>query len=105
MGGRLIMLMLYSRLAAMPGQRDALLDVLTEAAGTEGLPGCRMYIVAIDPDDADAVWVTEVWESQELHDASLNLEPVRERIGRAMPMIDMGGHRQLRLDALAGVPD
>ena len=51
------------------------------------MPGCRLYIVSLVPDDADAVAVTEVWDDKASHDASLTLESVRETIGRARPII------------------
>jgi quinol monooxygenase YgiN len=98
------MFMLHGRLAAKPGRRDELLAILTGAADTEHLPGCRLYVVAVDEDDADGVWATEIWVSEEAHDASLRIESVRERIALAMPLIDVDGIRQQRLDALVGIP-
>jgi quinol monooxygenase YgiN len=97
--------MLHGRLAAKPGRRDELLAILTGQADAGPLPGCRLYVVAVADDDADGVWATEIWESQEAHDASLRIESVRERIARAMPLIDVGGITQQRLDALVGIPD
>jgi quinol monooxygenase YgiN len=99
------MFMLHGRLAAKPGKRDELLAILTDDSDAELLPGCRLYVVAVDEDDADGVWATEIWVSQEAHDASLQIESVRERIAQAMPLIDVGGIRQQRLDALTGIPD
>ena len=98
------MFMLHGRLAAQPGKRDELLAILVEGDDASPMPGCRLYLVAVDDEDADGVWVTEIWESAEAHTASLQLEGVRERIGRAMPLIDRGGIRQQRLDARAGIP-
>jgi quinol monooxygenase YgiN len=97
------MFMLHGRLAAKPGKRDELLAILT-ADDAVTLPGCRLYVVAVDPDDADGVWATEIWESQDAHDASLKIESVRARIALAMPLIDVDGIRQQRLDARSGIP-
>ena len=98
------MFMLHGRLAAKPGHRDELLAILTEDDDPAAMPGCRLYVVAVDGDDPDGVWATEIWESSEAHQASLQIESVRERIGRAMPLIDMSGLRQQTLEAVAGVP-
>lgn len=76
---------LIGRIRAVPGQRDALATILTE--GTGGMPGCLSYVVAIDPSDADALWVTEVWDSQESHRASLSLPSVQQAIARGRPLI------------------
>jgi quinol monooxygenase YgiN len=98
------MLMLHGRLAAVPARRDELLGILLENSDSDSMPGCRLYLVALDEEDPDGVWVTEVWESEEAHTASLQVEQVRERIARAMPLIDRSGLRQQRLDPRGGVP-
>ncbi len=98
------MFMLHGRLAAQPGRRDDLLAILAEGDTAEPLPGCRLYLVAVDETDADGVWVTEVWESEEAHAASLQLDRVREQIARAMPLLDPEGFRRQQLDARAGIP-
>ena len=54
---------LIGKLKAIPGQRDALTQILLD--GAAGMPGCLSYVVATDPTDGDAIWITEVWESQE----------------------------------------
>lgn len=80
---------LHGTIRAKPGQRDALLEILLQASkGAPRMPGCRLYIVSLVPDDADAVAVTEIWDDKASHDASLTLESVRETIGRARPLID-----------------
>jgi len=99
------MFMLHSRLATKPGKRDALLAVLAEGEQGVRMPGCRLYLVAVDETDADGVWVTEVWESEDAHAASLQLDHVKEQIARAMPMLDPAGFQRQQLQARAGVPD
>ncbi len=76
---------LIGKMIAVPGQREALIAILLE--GIAGMPGCLSYIVARDPADENAIWITEVWDSAESHRASLSLPAVREAIGRARPLI------------------
>jgi len=76
---------LIGRMKAQPGQRDALAAVLLE--GTGAMPGCLSYVVARDPADADALWITEVWDSADSHRASLALPAVQAAIARGRPMI------------------
>ena len=76
---------LIGKMTAVAGQREALIAILLE--GTSDMPGCRSYIVAKDPRDADAIWVTEVWETAEHHKASLQLPEVRGAIARGKPLI------------------
>jgi quinol monooxygenase YgiN len=82
---------LIGRMQVVAGQRDALVSILLE--GVSGMPGCRSYIVAHDPTDPDAIWVTEVWESQEHHRASLSLPSVQQAIARGKPLISGFGER------------
>lgn len=76
---------LIGKMTAAPGQRDALISILLE--NIEGMPGCLSYIVARDTVDPDGVWITEVWDRKESHEASLKIPAVRDAIGRAMPII------------------
>jgi len=76
---------LIGKMITTPGQRDAVIAMLGE--NIADMPGCLSYIVAKDPDDEDAIWITEVWDSRESHDDSLSLPAVRETIGRARPLI------------------
>ena len=96
--------MLHGRLAALPGSREELLRILTGVGDADPMPGCRLYVVAVDETDPDGVWATEIWESEAAHAASLQLPSVQERIARALPLIDRDGVRQQRLSALAGIP-
>jgi quinol monooxygenase YgiN len=50
-------------------------------------------VVAHDPQDANALWVTEVWDSQESHRASLQLPAVQEAIAKGRPMVAGFGER------------
>ena len=82
---------LIGKMIAVSGSRDALIALLLE--GTQAMPGCKSYVVATDPGDPDAIWITEVWDAQSSHQASLTLPSVQAVIGRARPMIAGFGER------------
>lgn len=82
---------LIGKMIALPEQRDALAAILLE--GLSGMPGCLSYIVATDPTDLNALWITEVWDSQESHRASLDLASVKQAIARGRPLIAGFGER------------
>lgn len=82
---------LIGKIKSTAGQRDALIAILIE--GVSGMPGCLSYIVAKDATDSEAIWVTEVWESRELHQASLSLPSVQQAIGEGRPLIAGFGER------------
>jgi quinol monooxygenase YgiN len=76
---------LIGKMLAVPGQRDALIEILLE--GTAGMPGCLSYVIAADPEDGDALWITEVWDSAESHQGSLSLPAVQQASARGRPLI------------------
>jgi quinol monooxygenase YgiN len=81
------------KFTAQPGKGGQLSDILIRASKmVSGMQGCRAYIVLDDVKDEDDVWVFEMWDDKESHDASLRDENVRALIGEAMPI-------------LAGTPD
>lgn len=79
------------QMLAKPGQRDALAEILLE--GTDAMPGCLSYVVALDAENPDALWITEVWDSKESHAGSLKLPAVQAAIAKARPIIAGFGHR------------
>lgn len=91
---------LIGKMRATPGQRDALLAILLD--GTDAMPGCLSYVIAQDPADSDAIWITEVLTDAASHKASLSLPSVQQAIAKARPLIagfdshvetvPMGGH-------------
>lgn len=79
------------RFRSLPGRREALASILIE--GTSAMPGCLSYVVAADPTDTDALWVTEVWDSATSHRASLALPAVQQVIAKGKPLIAAVGER------------
>ena len=82
---------LIGRMNAQPGQRDALAAILLD--GLRDMPGCLSYIVASDPTDPDALWITEAWDSKESHAGSLALPSVQAAIAKGRPLIAGFGSR------------
>jgi quinol monooxygenase YgiN len=52
----------YVRMEALPGQGDALADTLLRIAdNVSRSPACEMYVINRSADEADVVWITEMW--------------------------------------------
>ena len=70
-----------------PGHRNDVVAILL--SGVDGLrqAGCELYVVSVSDADDVTIWVSEVWQSKERHDASLQLPETRVAIGNAMPML------------------
>jgi quinol monooxygenase YgiN len=81
---------------AASGKRSELVALLLSDVGI--MPGCKSYVVAEDPTDADLIWVTEVWVDAAAHKASLQLPTVKNTIAKAMPLIaSFGEHREVKV--------
>lgn len=91
------------KLTAKAGKRGELTAILLRAAErVSRIPDCHAYIVLEDLHDEDAVWVFEMWDTQQAHDDSLKDEQTRALIAGAMPILAstpsgselrvMGGH-------------
>jgi quinol monooxygenase YgiN len=76
---------LIGKMTAVAGKRDALVAILID--GVRDMPGCLSYIVAKDVASDDALWITEVWDAEASHKASLTLPSVRAAITAGRPLI------------------
>jgi quinol monooxygenase YgiN len=84
---------LFGKFTANEGQRDALAANLLRAADLmKAVPGCLLYVVNTSDAEPSAVWVTEIWQDETAHGASLSIPGVRDLISSTMPL-------------LAGAPD
>ena len=76
------------KLEATPGNGDVLQRYLLDAAAAlEATDACRLYLVNRVADEPDAVWVVEVWDNENAHRTSLELDAVRRLIEQARPII------------------
>ena len=91
---------LIGKMTAVEGQRDALAAILI--TGLRDMPGNLSYIVAVAPEDPNALWITEVWTDAEAHKASLSLPSVQDAIGKGRPLI-AGLERIAETTPLGGV--
>src|SRR5450830_425008 len=82
-------------LGAAPGKRDELVRHLTRRSETLRQSGCLAYEVGVNDDDPDTVFVVELWESEQAHQASLALPEVQASITVARPLLSgkFGGFR------------
>jgi quinol monooxygenase YgiN/mannose-6-phosphate isomerase-like protein (cupin superfamily) len=94
----------YVRFTARPGQGDALAErMLGVAEGLRGIAGCELYAINRASDEPDAVWVTEVWRSQEELDASLETDEAKASIPEVMALVQEDGFERIDVTPLGGV--
>jgi quinol monooxygenase YgiN len=91
----------YGKATAKGGRADELAQILLRAAADlESDPGCELYLVNRQADDADVVWVTELWRSQQDLDASLERIRASDDVARAMSLVD--DWQMIELEHLGG---
>lgn len=91
---------LIGKMTTIPGKRDEMIAILL--GGTGDMPGCISYIVAADPAEPDAIWITEVWDSRESHAGSLTLPAVQAAIAKGRPLI-AGFSNRVETEPVGGV--
>ena len=82
---------LIGQMIAQPGQRAALIAILSE--GTATMPGNMGYLIGEDSANPDAIWIVEVWATKDAHAASLQRPAVQEAIRKGRPLIAGFGTR------------
>ena len=93
---------LCGKMMTDPHNRQTLIEILSAAADLmQNAEGCQMYIVYRDANDAGAVWITELWDSEEAHDNSLSIEGVKALISRARPILK-GSPEQIVMIPVSG---
>lgn len=80
---------LFVRLAAKPGMRPVVLDALNRYADTlRSEPATELFVIALDPDDGDVVWLYEWFTSEEGLEAHRNSEPFTDLIAEIPGMLE-----------------
>ena len=79
------------KIVAEPGHFDALPAILLDGVGA--MPGCLSDIVAHDPTNPNALWITEAWTDTAAQAASLKLPAVWTAIAKGRPLIAGFGER------------
>ena len=89
-----------AHMVAKPGQREALIEALRPLVAMEGLID---LVVAHDPENPDAIWLTEVWANARLHKeaatgevftkAMVRIKPVLASIDRNYTTVPVFGNR------------
>lgn len=95
--------LLHGKFTAKTGQADELANILIEASKlVSTAKGCKLYVVSKDEKDQNSIYVTEIWDSKEDHDNSLQIKGVRALIMKAMPLLDGQPEKGQELELLGG---
>jgi quinol monooxygenase YgiN len=96
----------YVKFTAQPGQGTALAEMMLDVARSlRGTDGCELYVINRAVDQADVIWVTELWRDQAAIDASLQVlqtDAGKARMGEVMALV-AGPPQRTDLEPLGGV--
>ncbi|MBI1351838.1 MAG: hypothetical protein GC156_12050 [Actinomycetales bacterium] len=88
------------RLTCKEGMRPSMLEILnTYADGLEEEPGTEMFVVSLDPDDVNLVWLFEVFKDDEAEEAHRASQGFAQMMG-TMPEFLEGPPAVLRMEPL-----
>ena len=94
----------YAKMTAKPGAGEALAQKMLEVADSlREVAGCELYVINRSVTEPDAIWVTELWQSQEQLDESLQSPGARENIQEVLALVAEGGFERVDLEPLGGV--
>lgn len=80
---------LLVRLTSNKGMRPALLDLLnTYADGLAEEPGTELFIVSMDPDDENIVWLYEIFADEDAENAHRSSSGFATLMNAMPPMLD-----------------
>ncbi|KUP06305.1 antibiotic biosynthesis monooxygenase [Bacillus coahuilensis p1.1.43] len=92
---------IFGKLVAKEGELETLSSILLEAAESmKQVESCSVYIVNASKQE-QAVFVFEVWENEQAHQASLSLPLTQTLIQKAKPIL-AGVERLAAMEALGG---
>lgn len=95
--------LLHGKLTAQAGNRDKLAEIMIEASKlVSTAKGCKLYAIGKDENDINSVYVTELWDSKDDHDNSLNIDGVRDLIMKAVPLLDGKPEKGQELEIIGG---
>jgi quinol monooxygenase YgiN len=96
----------YVKMTARSGRGDVLAQLMCEVARSlQGTDGCLLYAINRVCDDAETVWVTELWRDQAAIDASLAVlrtDAGQTRLAEVMALLE-GPPERIDLQPLGGV--
>lgn len=95
---------LHNKLVAIDGKQQELASILVQASNLlKALVSCKLYLVSLEKEDNNAVWITEVWDSKEEHAHSLSDPKVKSFISQAIPLLASPPKGGQQLEILGGI--
>jgi quinol monooxygenase YgiN len=80
---------LLNRLVAKSGRRDLVVrDLLESGKLFNDNPACLLYLVVEPVDDSDAIWVVDLWSTEEEHAAALQAPELRRYVSETVPHLE-----------------
>jgi quinol monooxygenase YgiN len=93
---------LINKLTAKPGQRDRVAQILIESGKLfDDNAACIFSMVSESAQDANVLWVTDLWNSREEHEAALKQPELRPFVAEALPLLE-GMPEQIEVRPVGG---
>lgn len=91
-------------LKAKEGKGLELSTILLDASKVlKQVKGSVQYIISKDATNEDIIWITEIWQTKEDHDNSLQEPEIRSLISKAIPLLSENPQKGQELHILGGL--
>ena len=98
---KLTMYLLHWNLVAKDGKSDELIDILLQASElVSKAKGCKIYLISKDKSEKNSVYITEIWDTKQDHDNSLNIRWVKDLIVKAISILEENPNKWQELEIL-----
>jgi quinol monooxygenase YgiN len=80
---------LINKLTAKPRKRDRVVEILLESGQLfNGNEACLLYLVSVDANDANVIWVVDLWKSKKAHTEALGDPELGRYVEQATPLLE-----------------
>jgi quinol monooxygenase YgiN len=96
---------LINKMTTKPNARQQVIDIMIEAGKLfSDNPSCLLYIVSASKDDANLIWVQDIWKNQTDHELAMKSEEMSDYVKQAMPLLE-GMPEQFEVEPKGGKSD
>lgn len=93
---------LLNKLTAKPGQRQQVVDILLESGQLfDDNADCYLYLVSESAEDPNAIWVVDLWTTEEAHEDALTVPELRPFVEKSLPLLE-GMPEQIEVRPVGG---
>lgn len=94
--------LLINKIKTKPGKRDEVVELLIKAGKVfDGNDACELYLVSLDKEKENVIWVQDVWKDSESHKRAMSDATMKRYVEKAIPLLE-AMPQQFEIEAVGG---